>query len=147
MKIEDFWNLVEKTPTCWLWKGRVKAGNQQGYGALSLWGDEFTAHRVSYELSKGPIPKGLHIDHLCKNRLCVNPAHLEAVPCKVNILRGESPPARQARQTHCKRGHPFTEATVKRGTGGSRQCRVCVSIREKEKRGVYYKSKWSEEVL
>lgn len=65
------------------------------------------AHRVSYETFKGPIPKGLTIDHLCRNTVCINPNHLEAVTLKENILRGDSPTARHRRSTHCPKGHSY----------------------------------------
>lgn len=78
------------------------------------------AHRVAYEGAHGPIPTGLVIDHLCRVRWCCNPEHLEAVTDKVNILRGESPPARNARKTHCERGHELTAKA-----GGGRHCATC----------------------
>lgn len=82
-------------------------------------------HRVAYEAAKGPIPEGLHIDHLCRNRACCNPDHLEAVTKRVNTLRGVGPTARNAAKTHCKWGHEFTpDNTIWRSYGG-RECRAC----------------------
>lgn len=80
-----FWERVEKTPTCWLWHGKF---NGVGYGQLHIGQVSFLAHRFSYELVFGPIALGLHIDHLCRNRRCVNPAHLEPVTMQENLRRG-----------------------------------------------------------
>lgn len=86
--MERFWQKVEKTSSCWLWRGHVKA---TGYGQVAFERGpvkkKFLAHRVSYELLVGPVPQGLTLDHLCKVRRCVNPAHLEPVTQKENARR------------------------------------------------------------
>lgn len=115
-----FWNKAAIWPPtdCWLWQGCVTTAN--GYGRFGPWkGKVHWAHRVAYELAKGPIPKGLTIDHLCRTRRCVNPAHLEAVTASVNVRRGGC-----SLLTHCKHGHPFDEANTYR-RGGTRCCRAC----------------------
>lgn len=85
-------------------------------------------HRIAYELAVGPIPVGLVIDHLCRNHSCINPEHLEPVTNVENVMRGESAWARNARKTHCKRGHEFTdENTIRRN--GTRSCRQCRSMK------------------
>lgn len=95
---QRFWAFVEKTETCWLWTG----GTNEGYGVLWLNGKNVKAHRFAYELLVGPIPDGLVLDHVvargCQWRHCVNPAHLEPVTERVNILRGSSPLAVAWRQ-------------------------------------------------
>jgi hypothetical protein len=96
-----FWDLVEKTDTCWTWIG---SRNVSGYG--KFWTDDgrtVRPHRWAYEQEVGPIPVGLQLDHLCKNRACVRPDHLEPVTGKVNTERGS-----RATATHCKHGHEFT---------------------------------------
>lgn len=107
---------------CWEWAGNKL---RLGYGHFKLNGKNRKAHRVSYELLKGPIPLGLTIDHLCRNTSCVNPDHLEPVTQRVNVLRSNNQAARNARKTHCKHGHEFTaENTVIVPLG--RQCRLCL---------------------
>lgn len=72
---------------CWVWTGRQ---NRNGYGRLHYQGDEKMAHRVAYEVFTGPIPEGMLLDHRCRTRCCVNPAHLEPVTHSVNTLRGQA---------------------------------------------------------
>lgn len=107
---------------CWEWIAGKATG---GYGCIKLGRKQYVAHRLMYEAMRGPIK--YTIDHLCRNRACVNPQHMEDVTNKVNILRGESIPAKNARKTHCKRGHEFTEANTYRERKG-RQCRTCRAL-------------------
>lgn len=108
---------------CWTYTGRLQVG---GYGELTTKRLERSrlAHRYTYSLFLGPIPEGLHVDHLCRNRACCNPCHLEAVTNHVNHLRGE-----RANRTHCKRaGHELSgrNLIVKNGEfGPRRECRAC----------------------
>lgn len=83
---------------CWLWQGYLE---KNGYGRIVKDGGKKLAHRVVYELFRGPIPEGLELDHLCKRRNCVNPNNLEPVSHKENVLRGDSFSAKNARKTHC----------------------------------------------
>jgi hypothetical protein len=88
---------------CWEWQAFVSS---DGYGRFNVQrGEPSSAHRYSYARFKGCIPDGCEIDHLCRNRRCVNPEHLEAVSKKTNILRGEGPTAINARKLTCKYGH------------------------------------------
>jgi len=127
--MDRFWGKVEKTDTCWLWTAG-RDGNGYGVAILGSRTDgtyrHVKAHRHSYELLVGPIPEGLHIDHLCRVRHCVNPAHLEPVTQRENILRGESVSARAARQTHCKNLHALVpENLIKRANRNGRECKIC----------------------
>jgi hypothetical protein len=126
--LERFMAKVDKQENgCWLW---TAATDRQGYGHFSFKRRLSRAHRVAYELLVGPIPDGLILDHLCRNPSCVNPTHLEAVTVGENTRRGNSPAAQQARQSHCKRGHPFTPENTLMEAGGRsgvpcRRCRIC----------------------
>lgn len=120
---------------CIVWTG---ASHKLGYGHLYIGGRFFMAHRVAYELANGPIPDGLHLDHLCRNPPCINPAHLEAVTPAENVRRGEGANvSRRMRvsQTHCKRGHEFTEENTYtyfwNGTQ-RRSCKACWKARKLE---------------
>lgn len=138
---ESFWLYVLDVGSCWEWCGNARATT--GYGQFKQGSIYLKAHRVSWTLAKGPIPYGLTLDHLCRNRLCVNPDHLEAVTNRENILRGESPTARNARKTHCDRGHALTPENIisypKTEHGHARRaCRACASMRRQQR---YLKSK------
>jgi hypothetical protein len=127
---DRFWGKVEKTDTCWVW---TAGKNHYGYGSYAVRrGDGWfraQAHRLAYEELVGPIPAGLTVDHICRNRACVNPTHMELVTRGENVLRGTGPSAEHARQTHCKRGHPFEEPHVYLWRG-RRYCRTCQRERE-----------------
>jgi hypothetical protein len=106
---------------CWSWTGAVS----NTYGRIAAaQRTSYLAHRAAYETFAGPIPDGQQIDHLCRNRICINPAHLEAVTQQVNLARGNGVYAVNARKTHCKRGHEFTSENtlIQQGT---RKCRAC----------------------
>lgn len=119
---------VDADTGCWNWQGSI---DPDGYGKVTrlLNGESFAlAHRFYYTLFVGPIPDELALDHLCRNRRCVNPDHLEPVTWQENILRSPiAPAARQAQQTHCKHGHEFTpENTVRYPSNLNRRyCRTC----------------------
>jgi hypothetical protein len=120
---------------CWEWSLRR---DRDGYGQTKVHGLSKQAHRASYEAFIGIIPNGLTIDHLCRNPSCVNPAHLEAVTNKENILRSNGITAIEARLTHCRSGHEFNDKNTYIAPNGARHCRACNSVRTskyKQKRG------------
>jgi hypothetical protein len=112
---------------CTVWLGATS----NGYGITSIDGANRLAHRVSYELAKGPIPAGLEIDHKCKVRCCINPDHLEPVTGWENNRRSGSPSAKNLVKTHCDHGHEFSTENT-RLYQGKRLCRAC--DREKVRR-------------
>lgn len=91
-----------------------------GYGTLGVQGRTVYAHRLAYELERGPIPKGVHIDHLCRNPACVRLDHLEVVSCRTNVLRGK----RGILKTHCSQGHPWIPQNIY-SHRGRRSCLIC----------------------
>ena len=139
---ERFWEKVNKNGPipvyaphlgrCWIWTAAMRSG----YGLIAISRTEKrSAHRVAYELSVGPIPDGMTIDHLCRVTQCVRARHLELVSPGENTRRGFSPPANNARKTHCKRGHEFTPENTKivNWHGEHRHCRACQRIREERR--------------
>mgnify|MGYP003545069282 CR=1 FL=1 len=107
---------------CWQW---TAADDGHGYGAFYYEGRMVKAHRFSYEFHVGPIPDGLSLDHLCRNRRCVNPQHLEPVTRGENVLRGISISASNARKTECMHGHPFNDENTYIRPDGNRDCKAC----------------------
>lgn len=108
---------------CWLWSA---ARSDRGYGCIRVNRKLIYAHRFAYELLVGEVPEGMQLDHLCRVRHCVNPAHLEVVTQRENIRRGNGLSAQRARRTHCPQGHPYDEAnTYVRPDGRGRGCQAC----------------------
>jgi hypothetical protein len=112
---------------CWLWTAAL---NRHGYGIL----DGRYAHRVLYKALVGEVPDDLHLDHLCRVRNCVNPAHLEPVTPRVNVMRSTAVTATNAAKTHCKRGHPFDQRNTYVKPTGYRGCRTCHADTERARR-------------
>lgn len=126
-----FWSWVRKTEGCWIWQG---SKNNKGYGLFSVACKRTLAHRYAFTLIVGEIPPSKHLDHLCRQPLCVNPRHLEVVSHRENVLRGLSPAANNARKTHCHKGHPFSKKNGLNRSDGKRWCKICERQRDKEKK-------------
>lgn len=128
---EYFWQRVnedgpipEKRPDlgpCWLWTGNI-SGN--GYGRICYQSKIILAHNFSFVLNGGVLDPNLERDHLCDNKPCVNPDHIQQTTQIVNTLRGTSPPAKNARKTHCDKGHEITGTRMNKGIE-SRYCLTC----------------------
>lgn len=131
---ERFWSKVTKSDHCWEWTAATDGGGYGAYFVRKVDGRTVLAraHRWAYEELVGPIPDGLVLDHLCRNRRCVNPAHLEPVTQGVNIARGEMVArAVEARRaiTHCPKGHGYTPENTVHRKSGARTCRECNRLR------------------
>ncbi len=133
-RVERFWSKIARTKTCWIWTGTKK--NSRGgpyYGVTSWTTRNAIAHRVAYELLRGPIPPGLTLDHLCRRTLCVNPDHLEPVTSAENTRRGGN-----AVKTHCPWGHPYggNNLYIHHKSNGrlARLCLVCMQARTASRR-------------
>lgn len=131
--VERFWSKIVRQPTgCWEWT----AARSRGYGTFAVTKKKLVgAHRYSYELLVEPITLGMTIDHLCRNKVCVNPSHLEVVTSRENTRRApNSITTIHANQTHCKWGHPFNEKnTYWDKQRGGRACRPCQINRRRER--------------
>ncbi len=123
-----FWLSVDCLSSpfgCWEWIGNKVV---QGYGRFYIRGRAHRAHRFAYEKLVGPIPDGLVLDHLCRNRACVNPDHLEPVTLGENSLRGFTFVADNAAKTECPQGHPYDEVNTRINVRGARVCKTCQRV-------------------
>ena len=129
-RIMRFWANVRTTghDGCWVWMGRLN----KGYGKVGY--SRLTAHGTAYGWMRGEVPKGLQLDHLCRNRSCVNPDHLEPVTCRENVLRGVGFAAQNKQKTHCPSGHQYNAENTKYCRRGKRYCRECSRIGKRERR-------------
>lgn len=141
---DALWNRIVEEGECWLFQGSL---DKDGYGLTTYDRRTQRAHRLAYKVTVGDIPARLVLDHLCRVRQCINPAHLEPVTSKENLMRGETHARRNADKTHCKHGHEFTEENTL-VTDTQRYCRQCARDKQKrlnspERRA--YRAKWARD--
>lgn len=118
--------IPEPMSGCWIWLGGLR-DKKDGYGAASFEGKLYRTHRLIYTLLRGRVPKKLTVDHLCRNRICCNPDHLEVVTRGENVARGEGVAPHNKRKTHCPQGHEYTlENTYV--WAKQRFCKTCSAI-------------------
>ena len=121
---DDVSGRYETCPSTGCWEHPAKP-DRDGYRSIGFAGKRHKLHRFVYEHFRGTIPSGLDIDHLCRNCGCCNPDHLEPVTGRVNTLRGDTPPGRNAAKTHCLRGHVLSGENLYVSPKGARYCREC----------------------
>lgn len=127
-----FWAKVDRGAgnECWPW---LASTTHNGYGQFRVRPQTLRAHIVAWTLLVGPVPDGLVLDHLCRNRKCVNPAHMEPVTIAENVRRGMSPSAIAFRLGVCHKGHRWTSENTKVRRDGARQCRACANQAARER--------------
>lgn len=128
--VQKFWAKVDKSAgpdECWRWLGHL----YEGYGNFSLGGMGMKAHRVAMFIAGHSVPDGMHVDHICRNRACVNPSHLRVVSAKVNTLENSVAfPARMKAKTHCKSGHPLTVGNIAPSKYAKYGWRICLKCNQ-----------------
>lgn len=126
MDTTKYWEKVNKTSGCWKWGAW---SNGKGYGLVRINGKSYLAHRISYEIAYGEIPKGLVIDHICNNTKCVNPSHLQAITQQQNILRSTKHISKErASKKQCIRGHNLFGDNLYIRKDRRRACKLCKSL-------------------
>ena len=132
--INEFLKHIIIINNCWEWTGYINNGKNQGYAKFYYNSNEFSAHRWIYQYYYNEdIKDGLVIDHICRNRKCVNPIHLREITHKENILSRIGIAAINAKKTHCKYGHQLSGGNIGNNTKGGRSCKTCNYVYQRNK--------------
>ena len=123
-------HLIPQPNGCLNWEGHC---SEWGYGQVNIDGRIVYVHKQVWEWAHGPVPKGWEVDHKCRNKQCGNLDHLEAVPKRINGLRGVSPAAQHAKKTTCPNGHPYDRRSPRPYGGFGRYCSICTNARRRER--------------
>lgn len=127
-RLQDL-SCPEALTGCTIWAGYI---NAFGYGCVKYEGMSRLAYHVAWELEYGAVPDGLELDHLCRNRACINVDHLELVTHRENVLRGVGLAALNAKKTHCKRGHELLPNNIRKNRANKRICKICHEMKTRE---------------
>ena len=131
------WNKIKLDGECWIWQEGLDKDGYPNY--IRFGGKRYRPHRLVYELYIGELDLNLTIDHLCRNKICIRPEHLEQVSAKVNGLRGNTYQGINSRKIHCTQGHPYDKKnTYYRSDDGSRVCKICAKVWQRNRREKLY---------
>ncbi len=137
-RLKSFMKRIQYRGDCWIWTGSKVYGRSSIYGQFYNGDRNELAHRYSYGNFVMEIPRGMTIDHECRKTLCVNPNHLRPMTLRENILIGTGPTAKNAKKTHCPKGHEYTKDNIVGAFRNARECRRCsydrTNLRKKNKR-------------
>lgn len=130
---DRIWNRITVNSETGCWESTLSL-NAQGYTQVRWKGRTMRLHRLIYTHLVGPVPLDIHLDHLCRNRACCNPRHIEPVSGRENVMRGDGFASVNANKTHCPRDHEYDARNTYHDSTGARRCRQCARLTQNERR-------------